>query len=72
MTLINSPDRIPRAADQAETAHVGALHTGSALETVEPPQDLVHRRGDVRRRRSRAIDCPLRSRPERHRFGFVA
>ena len=71
MSVTHGLDRIPRAADQAKTAYVGALRAGDALETVEPPQDFLHRHGQVRRRSSRAVDRSLRRCPEHHRSGFL-
>lgn len=72
MSVTHSQDRIPRAPDQAKTADVSALRAGDDLQTVEPPQDSLHRRGHVRRRSSRAVDRPLRRYPEHHRSGSLA
>ncbi len=71
MSVTHGLHGIPRATDQAETAYVGALRAGDALETVEPPQDFLHRHGQVRRRGSRAVDRSLRRCPEHHRSGFL-
>ena len=72
MSFTHRPDRIPRAPDQAKTTYVSALSAGDTLKTFKTAQDLLHRRRQVDRPRSHAVDTALRSCPERHRSALIA